>query len=152
MIALTVMIEWAEGHSVIVWLLSLLSVVTFAATLVAIPLLVARIPENYFTRTKKNPGHCIAGYPRARVLYLVVKNVVGIIFIVAGIIMLFIPGQGIVTILIGILMTNFPGKRKMALRMIRQPKVYKAINWMRSKSHRPPLKLPVKVFPENLSR
>jgi len=40
------------------------------------------------------------------------KNIIGVIFITSGIIMLFIPGQGIITIIIGIILADFPGKSK----------------------------------------
>ena len=62
----------------------------------------------------------------------------------AGIAMLALPGQGILTILVGITLLNFPGKRRLELRIVRQRRVLRAINWMRAKAKRPPLVLPVK--------
>ncbi|MDO9516370.1 MAG: PGPGW domain-containing protein, partial [Syntrophales bacterium] len=74
--------------------------------------------------------------------YLIVKNLAGVVFVVAGIVMLFMPGQGILTILIGVMLMNFPGKRLLELRTISQPSVLGAINWVRARSQRPPLALP----------
>ena len=56
--------------------------------------------------------------------------------------MLFIPGQGLITMLVGVMLMNFPKKRTLALRIIRQREVSRAVTWMRKRSGRPPLLLP----------
>ncbi|MBN2254781.1 MAG: hypothetical protein JW736_03675 [Deltaproteobacteria bacterium] len=123
------------------WGVSVVSLITFIGTVAAVPLLVARIPDDYFLRSGK-------GFPRnrphtpSRLLYFIVKNLAGIVFIIAGFIMLIIPGQGVLTILIGVMLMNFPGKRRIALRIARQPTVLRAVNWMRARSRRPPLVVP----------
>ncbi|HOS97284.1 MAG TPA: PGPGW domain-containing protein, partial [Deltaproteobacteria bacterium] len=70
------------------------------------------------------------------------KNILGAVFILAGIIMLFLPGQGVLTILIGITLVSFPRKRVLELRLVRKPSVLRALNWMRARAHKPPLLLP----------
>ena len=70
------------------------------------------------------------------------KTISLVLFVIAGITMLALPGQGILTILIGISLMNFPGKRKLELRIIGQHTIYKAVNWIRAKAHKPPLQLP----------
>ena len=137
----TALFEWARHHSLILWGVSAVSLITFIATVAALPFFVARIPDDYFIRSgTRHPRRC--SNPPARVLYRIIKNLAGVVFIIAGIVMLFIPGQGIITILIGIMLMNFPGKRLLALRIIRQPRVFGAINWMRARSQQPPLVLP----------
>jgi UPF0716 family protein affecting phage T7 exclusion len=78
-------------------------------------------------------------HPVLRVLGHLVKNMVGAIFLFAGFLMLFLPGQGILTMLIGISMLDFPGKRKVEAKLIGQPTVLQAINGMREKFGKPPL-------------
>jgi hypothetical protein len=78
-------------------------------------------------------------HPVLRLLGHVVKNVVGAIFLFAGFLMLFLPGQGILTMLIGVTMLDFPGKRKLEARMVGQPAVLNTINSMRQKFRKPPL-------------
>jgi hypothetical protein len=78
-------------------------------------------------------------HPVLRSLGHLVKNVVGAIFLFAGFLMLFLPGQGILTMLIGVTMLDFPGKRKLEAKMIGQPAVLNAINNMRQKFGKPPL-------------
>ena len=71
-----------------------------------------------------------------------VPAVVGMGLIVAGVAMLFIPGQGVLTILIGIMLMNFPGKHALERWLIRRRPIFRSVNWMRAKSGRPPLLLP----------
>ena len=110
---------------------------TFVGTLIVIPLLVVRIPTNYFIR-KQQHLH-LKNLSIARILLLIAKNITGLIFILAGIAMLVLPGQGVLTILLGIMLTNFPGKATFELQIVRQPNVLKAINWIRTRSNRPDL-------------
>ena len=76
-----------------------------------------------------------------RVAGHIVKNVVGAVFLIAGFLMLFLPGQGVLTMLIGISMLDFPGKRKIEAKLIGQPTVLNVINSMRKKCGKPPLVL-----------
>jgi len=70
-----------------------------------------------------------------------VKNAVGAIFLFAGFLMMFLPGQGILTMLIGISMLDFPGKRKVEAKLIGQQTLLGVINGMRKKIGKPPLVL-----------
>jgi len=90
----------------------------------------------------------LAGHhPAIRWTGLVLKNVVGVLLILAGIAMLVLPGQGLLTIVLGIMMLNFPGKRALELRLIRFPGVLRAINHLRARNQRPPLQLPGQAAP-----
>ncbi|MDH5724178.1 MAG: hypothetical protein OEY60_01780, partial [Nitrospira sp.] len=104
----------------------------------AIPFILVRLPTDFFdTRVPRRwmENH----HPVLRLLGHVVKNVVGAIFLFAGFLMLFLPGQGILTMLIGVTMLDFPGKRKLEARMIGQPAILNTINNMRQKFGKPPL-------------
>ncbi|WHZ28408.1 MAG: hypothetical protein OJF51_003206 [Nitrospira sp.] len=118
--------------------LTALSVVFFVGSLIAIPFILVRLPTDFFdTRVPRRwmENH----HPLLRLLGHLVKNVVGAIFLFAGFLMLFLPGQGILTMLIGVTMLDFPGKRKMEAKMIGQPAVLSTINNMRQKFGKPPL-------------
>jgi uncharacterized membrane protein len=134
------MIDRLYEYAATFWWLGLLSIITFIGTLILIPILVARIPADYFSREQHHPDP--GRHPLLRVLSLGVKNLIGVVFILSGIAMLVLPGQGIITILIGVILMDFPGKRALEQRLVRQPQVFNAINWMRSKTNRPPLNLP----------
>jgi hypothetical protein len=118
--------------------LTALSVVFFVGSLIAIPFILVRLPTDFFdTRVPRRwmEDH----HPVLRLLGHIVKNVVGAIFLFAGFLMLFLPGQGILTMLIGVTMLDFPGKRKLEARMVGQPAVLNTINSMRQKFRKPPL-------------
>jgi hypothetical protein len=119
-------------------LLTILSLVFFIGSLIAIPFILVRLPADFFDIRVPRPwmkDH----HPVLRLLGHLVKNVAGVIFLLVGFLMLFLPGQGILTMLIGISMLDFPGKRKLEARMIGQPTVLHAINNMRDKFSKPPL-------------
>ncbi|HEX6726184.1 MAG TPA: PGPGW domain-containing protein [Nitrospira sp.] len=118
--------------------LTALSVVFFVGSLIAIPFILVRLPTDFFdTRVPRRwmENH----HPILRLLGHLVKNVAGAIFLFAGFLMLFLPGQGILTMLIGVTMLDFPGKRRMEAKMIGQPAVLNTINNMRRKFGKPPL-------------
>ncbi len=135
------MFECLRGHETMLFWLGNFSLVTFIGTLVVIPIIVVRIPADYFTRNPRNPGHRHRQHPVRHGLGLLLKNALGIALILAGVIMLVLPGQGVIAILIGISLTNFPGKRALERRIVQQPSVFRVINWIRGKAHQPPLKI-----------
>jgi len=69
------------------------------------------------------------------------KDILGVIFIISGIIMLFIPGQGIITIIIGIILTDFPGKYKIERWIINHTAMLKYINKLRAKAKQSPIEV-----------
>ena len=120
-----------------------LSLIAFVGTLIAIPALLIRLPPDYFN----NHGHrrwFANHHPVIRAIGLMVKNGLGLIFLVAGIAMLVLPGQGILTMVLGILFLDFPGKHRVEQKLIRQPQILNAINAMREKAGKRPF-----VFHEN---
>ncbi len=135
----TMISEWLQTHTTVLWGLGALSGITFFGTLIVIPILVVRIPADYFTCAYQHAhAHPGAWYYCG----LLVKNTLGLLFILTGIAMLVLPGQGILTILIGIMLMNFPRKRALELRIVQQPTVLRALNWMRANAKKPALVVP----------
>jgi len=120
--------------------LTVASAIGFVGSLIAIPMILVRLPADYFdTRT---PRHWMKDHhPVLRMSGLIVKNIVGIVFLLAGFAMLFLPGQGVLTMLIGISLMDFPKKRQLEAKMVGQPTVLGVINSMRQKFGKPPLTL-----------
>ena len=118
--------------------LAVAGVICFIGSLIAIPLILVRLPADYFdTRT---PRHWMKDHhPVLRLLGVVVKNVVGVVFVLAGFAMLFLPGQGLLTMLIGVSLVDFPKKRVLEAKMVGQPTLLGVINAMRHKFDKPPL-------------
>lgn len=123
----------------LIWL-TVLSMVFFLGTLIAIPFILVRLPADYFDVRVPRPwmkDH----HPVLRLVGHIVKNAIGAIFLFAGFLMLFLPGQGVLTMLIGISMLDFPGKRKVEAKLIGQPTVLSVVNSMRQQFNKPPLLL-----------
>lgn len=134
--------DWMDEHNTFVWTISILSVVTFVASLVLVPILITRVRADYFTADQPSAKAFATQHPVWRILFLIAKNLLGVILVLGGILMLALPGQGLLTILIGISLLNFPGKHKLELAIVRRPTIYRAINWIRIRRGGEPLQLP----------
>jgi len=135
------MVHWLQTHELLLGWLSVVSAIMFVGSLIAIPWLVMRIPADYFLRQRHYADRWRPRHPLLRVIVLTLKNLAGVALVAAGVAMLVLPGQGILTILVGLLFLDFPGKFALERRMAEQPPVLRAMNWMRSRAGRPPLRL-----------
>jgi hypothetical protein len=115
--------------------LAVFSITMFVATVVAVPIFVVKIPDDYFVRPSTRRS-----FPMA-----LVRNVVGATLVVLGLIMLVLPGQGILTILVGLSVLELPIKDRMIERLLRQPRVRGTIDQMRKKAGKGSLALPAAV-------
>ena len=130
-----------DGYAGFGWWVLGFSLVTFLGSLVAIPLLIVRIPEDYFLRAEPSPDGFPARHPVVRITVLLVKNTLGLALVIAGVVMLFLPGQGILAIFLGLSLLDLPGKRALERRLIRSPAILPAVNALRAKAGQPPLRV-----------
>ena len=123
------------------WLLTLgiVSAATLLISLVLVPWLIVMMPADYYAET--NARHVFQDRPLLRALFLLVKNAFGAVLLLAGVVMLFLPGQGILTMIAGLALLNFPGKRRLEMRFLHAPRVLSSINWLRERAGRKPLTL-----------
>ncbi|MCP3981567.1 MAG: hypothetical protein GY716_19890 [bacterium] len=119
-----------------------LSVLLFLGSLIVIPLLIARMRPDYFVSRTPPADSWTAQHRAIRYGALLLKNGTGLVLLAAGIAMLVLPGQGIITILVSMTLLDFPGKRRLELRIARQRRVRKAIEWIRRRARRQPLIIP----------
>lgn len=134
------MIQWIQNHPAVIWCLAV-SVITFVGTLVAIPILVARIPADYFVYKQRRPTPWAKQHEIVRWTLRTTKNSLGVIFVLMGIAMLVLPGQGVLTILVGIMLIDFPGKYRFQRWLVMRRPVLRSINWLRQRAGRKPLVL-----------
>ena len=134
--------HWINENGVVLGWLGIMSIIMFIGSLIIIPVLIARIPADYFEDRERHPSRSRRLHPIAYLIFIVVKNALGGLLIIAGIAMLVLPGQGILTILIGLSLTNFPGKYTLERKLVAQPKVFNGINWIRERAHKKPLTKP----------
>ena len=121
--------------------LAWMSFVLLLVSIAVIPLIVIKIPEDYFHEHYRVRISKESRYPFIAQLFTGIKNIVGFVFIILGILMLILPGQGILTILMGLFLMNFPGKYRLEREIVSSPRVLKSLNWIRIKANKPPLML-----------
>jgi hypothetical protein len=131
-------ITWPVSSAPLLWLFAL-SLVSFVGSLIAIPVILIRLPSDYFD--ERYPRAWLRDHhPILRFAAHVLKNAAGVIFILGGLAMLVLPGQGLLTIVIGLSLMDFPGKRALERRLLSRPRVLRAINHLRQRFDRPPLR------------
>ena len=120
------MLDWVHAHQAVMWWLIAISALTFVTSIIAVPWMLVRIPPRYFMTTEHE--HPWADrHPLLRHSFTIGKNLLGLIFVVLGVLMLVLPGQGILTILAGLVLVDFPGKERVLLWTISQPAVLKSV-------------------------
>lgn len=125
----------------LLWAVGIFSAVSFVGSLIAIPIVVARLPEDHFVAQHQAADWVSSSF--ARRLWLVLKNFLGVLLVAGGLLMIVLPGQGVLTILLGVAVMDVPGKWKLMRALARRPQVMNALNWMRERADRPPMLPPL---------
>lgn len=140
---LSLVLDFIQKHPILLTLVVVVSLFIFIASIALLPILAAAIPEDYFfPRKQRILQQRTKLYGAFLVFVLILKNFFGFILLIAGLIMLVTPGQGLLTIFFSFLFINFPGKRRLELALVRRPSLYRAITALRRMRGRPPLRLP----------
>jgi hypothetical protein len=130
--------QWIQIHEGLLQWMFTLSVGTFLIGILLAAIGIVYLPRDYFSSNYKPFSSKISNV-FVRRTYLVGKNVIGVLFIMSGLTLLVLPGQGILTIAIGLSLTDFPGKHKIVGRLIRRGPVLRGANWLRKKAGKYPL-------------
>jgi hypothetical protein len=119
-----------------------LFVVTFAGSIGLVSFMLVRIPATYF-HSSHDRDFWVERHRAVRWSGLVMKNTLGVVLVLLGIVMSLpgVPGQGILTILLGLMLLDLPGKRRWEQKLVKRPKVLQTINRLRGKFDKPPLVL-----------
>jgi len=107
-------------------------IITFVAAVFGLPVVLAKLPEDYFVAPQP------PGSTRNRVL----RNLVGWPLLLIGLILIPLPGQGLLTVLAGLVLADVPGKQRMALFLLRQGPIRRAVDTMRDRHGVGPLQVP----------
>jgi hypothetical protein len=135
--------NWAASHEWLMGGLTLASLAMFVGSLLALPFLVARLPADYFADPRRHTSRLRRLHPLVYLAALVLKNLLGWVLVLAGIVMLVLPGQGLITILIGLVLSDFPGKFALERRLACTPAIFNALNWLRRRAGHAPLQAPL---------
>lgn len=119
--------------------LTIMVATTLLATCLGFATLVM-LPANHFIPCAPSERF----HPFVRGMLAVLRNLVGGVVLVMGLIMIvpMVPGPGLVFILLGLSLVTFPGKRRLEMRLLRVPSVNHFINRLRARFERPPFELP----------
>jgi len=118
----------------------LMFLVTFAASSAVAAFVIVKMPANYF-HSSHGREFLTGSHPTLRWAGIVVKNLIGLVLVVLGVVMMVAPGPGVLTILLGVTLLDFPGKRRLELKLVRRPAVRHAIDSIRARFGQPPLLL-----------
>ncbi|HZO11763.1 MAG TPA: hypothetical protein VFB62_00840 [Polyangiaceae bacterium] len=122
---------------------AVLMVLSAAVSVFVVGIFAVWIPEDYFVSAERQS--LVHVRTRAgRIAVRIGKNLLGILLVCVGVIMALpgVPGQGFLTILIGILFLDVPGKHKLVRRIVRQRSIHRALNRLRARYGKEPLRLP----------
>ena len=133
-------ISWFSNHPGVLIGLGISSILIFILSILGISWFIAQIPEDYFLSTKRKPSKWQEQKPILRLAVIFGKNIIGFSLIIGGLLMLVLPGQGLLTIVTGLLLANYPGKYKLEKKLVAIPSIFRALNWIRVKANKPPLK------------
>lgn len=107
------------------WGLGAFSIFAVVASVLLVPRFLATLPCGYLRDGE---------LPRLESLPLkVLRNMLGALLILLGIVMLLLPGQGLLTLLVGLVLIDMPGKHALLVRLISRPKVLSIVNKLRMK-------------------
>ena len=120
--------------------LALLSVACLVVSVLLIPVIIKRLPYDYFIQIQNT--HSVQIFRWRKYAFKLFANALGFFLILAGVVMLFIPGQGLLTILIGLMMLDIPGKKRLELYIVSIPAVINSLNWLRRKQGLSEFQLP----------
>jgi hypothetical protein len=140
---------WAQAlaswmvQPVVLAVLLAVSTLLFALSLVGLPLILARMPADFFSRPERRRLELV---DRERPVWFAVlrggKNALGVVLLALGALMVVVPGQGLLTIVVALSLLDFPGKRRLERWIICRKAVHRPVNALRRRAGRPPLELP----------
>ncbi|HEY9050831.1 MAG TPA: PGPGW domain-containing protein [Gammaproteobacteria bacterium] len=114
-----------------------ISLLSFIGSLLLVPILIIRIPADYFSHNRRPPLE--SSHPIIRIGLRILKNMFGLFLVLSGLIMLITPGQGLLTLLAGMVIMNYPGKFRLERWLVTRFRLLPAMNWIRKRYNLPPL-------------
>jgi len=133
------LINLLQSSEWILWYLTIFSVLGFVLSLAVIPLIIVKLPKDYFVHKERKLLSSIDPHPVLKIVLLLVKNALGLVVLLMGVVMLFTPGQGLLFILMGVILVDFPGKRIVQAWLLSHKPVVQSVNWLRNRGNVEPL-------------
>lgn len=132
----------------------IISVAVFGACVLAAPLILRKMPADYFNHDTKPRSLFGDSEENAKGVspWKIMLNVAGWVMVVAGLAMLVLPGPGLVMSFIGLLLVDFPGKYTFEKWLVRRAKIMGVLNWIRKEAGAGPFDPPKQSGKASLAR
>lgn len=111
-------------------LIAISSLIMLAISLSLLPYLVARLPVDHFCQQSRSQHPITSQQALLRIL----RNLLGLILLFAGLLMLLLPGQGLLTLVLSLLLLDYPQKKKIERSLLQQKAIFNGLNWLRKKA------------------
>ena len=122
--------------------LTAISIVLFVVANAAVIVVLIRLPANYFVAERRL--YPPKGSSIVRWVLLVLKNLLGLMALIVGVILSVpgVPGPGLLVIFMGVLLLDFPGKFQLERKIIAIPQVAEGLDRIRARFKRAPFERP----------
>lgn len=134
------MLDWLDAHAGWAWALGATSSVTVFLGVVAVPMVVARMPADAFMAgadAARADPRASGAAPRLRSF---ARHLSGALLLVSGVAMLVLPGPGLLTIALSMMLLDVPGKRAVVRRLVQLAPVRMGLAWMRRRAGAEPFR------------
>ena len=123
------------------WMVAASVAVTLAG-LVLLRMVILRLPVDFLSNARRRPAGWRNHHPVINLSLRLLKNLLGLMLLVAGLTMLFTPGPGLLAIFLAVFILDLPGKHRLEVGILSRPAILRKINQWRCKAGRPPLDEP----------
>jgi hypothetical protein len=130
-------LAYVEAHAVV---FTAGSLAMLCASLTVFPFILVRLPRRYFAEESR--PRPLSRHPLVHWILMSLKNLLGLLIVLVGFLLFFLPGQGLLTLIIGLTIMNYPGKFQAERWLVRRPRVMPALNWIRARFNAPPFEDP----------
>jgi hypothetical protein len=128
--------QFAHAHHTALYWVSGLSVAMFVGSLLLVPWVIKRAPQDYFAREPSRKKGAFGWLRWCAV------NLFGLLLLLIGAALLVLPGQGLLLILLALSVMDFPGKHALVVQIARRPPVWRGLNYLRQRAQQPPFDAP----------
>ena len=133
------LVNWAETNQALLWWVGSASALALVVTLIAVIVIVIRMPPDYFADRGHHRMTLFRSHPALALAVSIARNTLGVVFLAAGLAMLVLPGQGLLTIFVALVLLQFPCKLRLERWLVAKPAVRRPLDGIRRKAGRPPL-------------
>lgn len=133
-------LRWLSDLPPSLWVgLTVASALIALTSVVLAPRLLVRLPADYAVSSPPSFSARRVGASPLALLWLLLRNGLGLLLLLLGLLMLFTPGQGLLTLIAGLALVDLPGRHALLVALLRRPSITRAVQRLRARAGAPPL-------------